>query len=376
MNPERKSPKSLSSSKESTSADPQSLASKKKFVTWSSLQSEIAAGTLPLVDVRSAKEFALGSIPGAINIPVLNNEERHQVGLTYKTVGRSEAVALGLELLAARVELFIQDFYDLCPHEPRKLVVYCWRGGMRSQMVAAILAVAGFDPHIITNGYKGFRCEVLRLIEQLALHRKVVLHGRTGVGKTRLIQHLIAEGLPVLDFEGIAHHRGSAFGGMAQKLPCPTQQNFENKLINAYLPFATKKTILVEIESFIGPVKLPKILRDSLVVSSMILLERDFTERVDLIVCEYFQEWDKEKEQEFCNNLEMLRKFLPRAQYEGILKDLRAGAFAAVVSSLLQLRYDRSYDRGIAKHKERFIGTFNLSAGEEGALRYFREVLR
>ncbi len=259
-------------------------------VTWSSLRSLVQQNKLALIDTRSAAEYAQGHCPGAVNIPLLDDAERHEVGLCYKTDGRLPAVQMGLAIFSAKVDVFIDQVSKAsivttpAPHnfansfDPKKnrpkVAVYCWRGGMRSQAVARLLDTLGFDVLIIKGGYKAFRKEVLQALDLLAVQPLVVLNGLTGVGKTVLLKTL-GKTQPTIDFEALACHRGSAFGHFAQPEPSPTQQQFENLIANAYLAVCHHKRIIVEIEGAIGPVTVPAKIRRHILQSPMIFLDRD-----------------------------------------------------------------------------------------------------
>ena len=212
---------------------------------WKELRTDLKSGRLALIDLRSPKEFGLGHIPEAINIPLLDNTERHQIGKLYKESGKSEAVRLGLELFAAKSQSFLSQIETLS--SANTIALYCWRGGMRSRLVGTWLALAQFNVRILKGGYKAFRRDVLDGIKNFSDHPKIVLNGRTGSGKTLFIKDMQESGYPVVDFEGLACHRGSAFGALAQGEASPTQQNFENQLYDAYLDVQKYPKILVEI---------------------------------------------------------------------------------------------------------------------------------
>jgi tRNA 2-selenouridine synthase len=224
----------------------------------------------------------------------------------YKAEGSQLAVAQGLEILAGKCEPFLKALMGQATPQ-KEIVVYCWRGGMRSTLVAKLLRAVGFSPILLKGGYKQFRKQVLGLIDTFAEHPKLVLNGRTGSGKTEFLSEVLEAGLPAVDFEGLAAHRGSAFGGMAQARPSPTQQNFENHIAAVYLKIRHHPTILVELENFIGPVYLPQSLRKSLTLAPMIFVKRGMPQRVAHIVDVYFRDWTVQAETMFINNLDLLK---------------------------------------------------------------------
>lgn len=204
-----------------------------------------------LLDVRSPSEYQQGHIPGAISFPLFSDQERHEVGLAYKTKGSHEAVKTGLAFVAPKMLEMVKQAETLAPD--RKLHLYCWRGGMRSSSVAWLLRTAGFEVTCIPGGYKTWRNFALRLFEKpLAL---VCLGGYTGVGKTPMLHTLEAKGEQILDLESIANHRGSAFGTMGEQ---PTTEQFENLVAASILRLDPQKTTWIEDESRrIGKVFVP-----------------------------------------------------------------------------------------------------------------------
>jgi len=331
---------------------------------WRDIRTTLKTGTFPLVDLRSPKEFALGHIPRAINIPLLDNEERHQVGKLYKEGGKREAVHLGLEIFAAKAERFLFQIEQLAPQ--RTIAVHCWRGGMRSRLVGYWLSLAGFEVSILKGGYKSFRRDVHEGLDELAAHPKIVLNGRTGSGKTLFLKNFARE-QRAIDLEGLAHHRGSTFGGLAQEQDSPTQQNFENQIYDAYLDSKKSPKLLFEIENFIGPVCVPQRIRESLQLAPMIFLSREFEDRVQLLTQIYCENWDDEAEKQFQSNLVLLRKYISHEEEQKILHAIQRKDFSYAISQLLRLRYDRVYDKSLKRHQLQAIAHFNLSSDAEAA---------
>ena len=341
---------------------------------WKDIRKDLKSGTFALIDLRSPKEFAQGHIPEAINLPLLDNDERHTVGKLYKEAGKYEAVTCGLAIFAAKAPTFLSQIESLT--SAHDIAIYCWRGGMRSRLVGAWLSLARFKVRILKGGYKNFRRDVLESMQKFAEHPKIVLNGRTGSGKTLFLKDLQNRGYPAIDFEGIACHRGSAFGGLAQRESSPTQQNFENQLYDAYLEVETWPKILLEIENFIGPVRLPQKLRESLKTAPMVFLSRDFDDRVKLLTQIYCNDWNAKTEQEFVNNLPLLKKYLSGADQEQMIQAMRQRNFGELVSQLLRLRYDRVYDKSLTRHQSQAMAHFNLSQEEAAATEFLQNVLQ
>ncbi|MBI2602382.1 MAG: tRNA 2-selenouridine(34) synthase MnmH [Deltaproteobacteria bacterium] len=328
-----------------------------------------------LIDLRSPKEFARGHVPDAVNLALLDDDERHEVGKTFKERGKAEAVALGLEVFARKAPLFLTAVENLTS-QGGELFVHCWRGGMRSRLVGMWLARAGFRVRILRGGYKSYRREVLTALDHLALHPKLVVNGRTGSGKTHLLEELSKEGLPVIDWEGLAHHRGSAFGALAQEHAPPTQQNFENLLAEHYGKVCHHKTLLLELENNIGPVKVPCKIRKSMENSPMIFVSRDFNDRVNLLARIYCKDWDSQREKEFVENVALLKKFIPKRDMEALQEAVRERKFPYAIGQLLTLRYDKAYDKSLERYRGNAIASFNLSREYKQAKDFLHSTLK
>ncbi len=197
-----------------------------------------------LIDVRSPSEFAQGHIPDALNLPLFNDEERAKVGTLYKTVSPDSAFLKGLDFVGPKMSGFIKKVRKWSPEN--KILIHCWRGGKRSGSVAWLLDFAGFDVKILQNGYKNYRHQV---ISQFAsTYKIIILGGKTGTGKTAVLHALRERGEQIIDLEGLAHHKGSAFGWIGEQ-PQPTTEQFENNLYETLRLLDAEKRIWVENES-------------------------------------------------------------------------------------------------------------------------------
>ena len=191
-----------------------------------------------IFDVRSPAEFEKGHLPGALNLPLFSNEERHKVGLCYKKEGRDTAVKLGLELVGRKLRDTVELAESMAPN--KTVSMYCWRGGMRSGSLAWLLRTSGFEVEVLKGGYKTWRNHVHHLFEQkLPL---ITVGGYTGSGKTELLIELGKQGEQVLDLEQLANHRGSAFGRHGDQ---PTTEHFENLLGEKMLHLDLSKPIWI-----------------------------------------------------------------------------------------------------------------------------------
>lgn len=212
------------------------------------------AETIPVIDVRSPLEFANGHIPGAINIPLFNDEERAAVGTKYKKEGRNHAILEGLKLIGPSMAEKLSGALKNAPYG--NLLVHCWRGGMRSEAMAWLFSLGGIETRVLEGGYKAYRHYVL---ESLSIKRKtIILGGLTGSSKTHILQFLKKKGQQVIDLEGIANHKGSAFGALGQN-PQPTTEQFSNILCNEWTRLNQEEYIWLEDESrSIGSVFMPE----------------------------------------------------------------------------------------------------------------------
>lgn len=245
---------------------------------------------MPLIDVRAPVEFQQGHLPGAVNLPILNDEERALIGTIYKQQGSEAAVAKGFELISGDVKASrVAQWQSFVAANP-SVVLYCFRGGKRSQITQQWLREMGIDRPLIVGGYKRARQFLMEQIEQFSSgHELLVLSGPTGSGKTELIKQ-VESFFPTIDLEGLARHRGSAFG--ATESPQPTQINFENQLATQLIQtahqFSSSSRILVEDESrLIGRLSIPESFFLKLRSSKVLWLDEPLDKRIFNIFNDY-----------------------------------------------------------------------------------------
>lgn len=207
-----------------------------------------------LLDVRTPSEYEQGHVPGAKNLPLFSDEERAVVGTLYKQVNPERAFLKGLDFAGAKMSWYIKEALRLSPK--KKIALHCWRGGQRSGSLATLLSFAGFDVQVLQGGYKAYRQFVLSEFTNRR-GKFVVLGGKTGSGKTEILKELAAMGEQVIDLEGLANHKGSAFGALGEE-PQPRVEQFENDLYSTWEKLDGNRRIWVENESrTIGKIALP-----------------------------------------------------------------------------------------------------------------------
>jgi tRNA 2-selenouridine synthase len=296
-----------------------------------------------IIDVRSPAEYAEDHIPGAISAPVLDDEQRAEVGTLYTQESPFVAKKRGAVLIARNIAHHIDNlFYD----KPKqwKVLVYCWRGGQRSGAMAHILAQVGWSVGRLDGGYKSYRQQVLADLERIpdTLNFRVVC-GPTGSGKSRLLRALHEQGAQVLDLEALAQHRGSLLGNLPNELQ-PAQKMFDSRLWNVLRHFDAKRPVFVEAESKkIGLINTPESLLIKMRASDCLLIDAPVAARVQLLMEDY---------KHFLSDpallIERLSPLLPlhgRQVLDHWQQLAEQGEWTTLVEKLLLQHYDPSYRR-------------------------------
>jgi tRNA 2-selenouridine synthase len=307
-----------------------------------------------LVDARSPSEFAEGTIPGAVNVPVLDDAQRAQVGTVYKQEGKAVARRLGIELVAPRIPAMMAAIEAALVGRRPPVVVFCWRGGMRSKALTAFLDLAGLPARQLLGGHKAFRSHVRSFLDAGEWGRLLVLRGLTGVGKTRLLLQMREQGVPAIDLEGLANHRGSAFGALGLA-PQPTQKAFEALLWDALRQIPPQGWALAEGESRnIGRLYLPPRVHAALQVETSIWVDVPLEERVRITLADY--PVGEELKASFVAPLRALRNRLGGETVERLLGLLAADAWAELVRALMVLYYDPLYQHSKPQRRIEVVG--------------------
>ena len=293
---------------------------------------------LPIIDVRSPGEFARGHIPGAVNMPLFDDEERAMVGTLYKQAGRDAAVLEGLRIVGPKLSSIVERATELAPD--RRIAVHCWRGGERSGSMAWLLDKAGFqEVFTLKGGYKAFRNHVLASFTKS--FDLLVLGGYTGTGKTETLQHLKALGEQVIDLEALAHHKGSSFGALGEA-PQPTSEHFENLIWAELMRVSPDKPLWVEDESLmVGRAKIPEAFFAQLRDAPLLFAEMPIEERSDRLVVDY----GRFPKQMLAEATKRIEKRLGPQHCKAALEALEAGDLYQVARITLGY-YDKAYLRG------------------------------
>jgi tRNA 2-selenouridine synthase len=301
-----------------------------------------------VIDTRSPGEFAEDHVPGAVSAPVLDDDERAQVGTIYKQVSQFDAQKLGAALLAKNVAQHIETLFAGKPKTWRPLV-YCWRGGKRSGAMAHVLREIGWDASTLLGGYKAYRRWVVAQLAALpAGFEFVVVHGPTGSGKSRLLAALAAQGGQVLDLEQLAAHRGSVLGGLPGR-PQPSQKMFESTLLAAVRGLDPARAVFVEGESKkIGELQVPDALMAAMRASRCVRLEASVETRVALLLDEYRHFVGDTRALDA--QLDCLVALHGRARIDEWKSLAARGEWQEFVSRLLVEHYDPAYKRSSHKN--------------------------
>lgn len=303
----------------------------------------LATGGLPVADVRSPSEYASGHIPGAVNIPLFDDQQRAVVGTKYRNEGRIKAILAGLELIGPVMPSKLEN--ALKAAKEGKLLVHCWRGGMRSEAMAWLFSLGGISTEVLEGGYKAYRHLVL---DELAAKRKmIVLGGLTGSGKTHILRYLHEHGHQVVDLEGLAHHKGSAFGSLGQ-LPQPSSEHFANLLFSEIRQLDETQPVWFEDESRnIGTVFLPEPFYLNMQDNTAIILMMDIKTRLPRLL----EEYSCYSQDELEASVLKISKRLGGENTREAVEAIKNHDFAKAIGITLTY-YDKAYLYGLKKKKE------------------------
>jgi tRNA 2-selenouridine synthase len=240
------------------------------------------ARSIPVIDVRSPAEYAAGHVPGAINIPLFSNEERAIVGTRYKKEGRLNAVMEGIRLTGPAMHIKLEN--AIAHSREGRLLVHCWRGGMRSEAMAWLFSMAGIGTDVLEGGYKAYRNHILKKLSEPG--KMIILGGMTGSGKTHILGYLKQLGEQVIDLEKLANHKGSAFGSLGEP-PQPSTEQFANDIFSFWSALEQRPVWLEDESRNIGTVFLPEGFYSNMQGSPTIILKMDIATRLPRLINEY-----------------------------------------------------------------------------------------
>lgn len=303
---------------------------------------------LPVVDVRSEGEYASGHIPGAVNVPLLNNDERAKVGTIYKQEGQREAIHEGFRLVGPRLDEIITQTEQIAAG--RELLVHCWRGGMRSNNFCQFVGMAHIKSTALTGGYKAYRQFASDYFKKPL--RLILIGGCTGSGKSEVLRALAAKGEQILDLETMANHKGSAFGALLMP-PQPTSEQFHNDLFEALYKLDLTKPIWVEDESItIGKVFLPQEIWQQMGNSPLVQMMVPKEVRIQRLVNEY----GPANREEFLEAMGRIVKKLGGQHYNAAKEKLLQNDMASVIDILLTY-YDKTYSESLKRKEQKIKAT-------------------
>ena len=302
--------------------------------------------TIPVVDVRSPSEYNMGHIPGAVNIPLFDDKEREAVGTKYKKEGRLPAILEGLKHIGPVLKSKLEKALKIA--KEGKLLVHCWRGGMRSEAMAWLFSMGDIEVCLLEGGYKSYRHYVM---ESLSVNRKmIVLGGMTGSSKTHILGYLDSHGEQVLDLERLANHKGSAFGALGQ-LPQPTTEQFANNLFTEWKQLKSELPFWVEDESRnIGSVFMPDSFYLNMQDTAAIVLVMDINVRLPRLM----EEYSTYSPELLKASVLKISKRLGGDKTRDAINSVEAGNFARAIEIVL-FYYDKAYLFGLNKKNDKNI---------------------
>jgi tRNA 2-selenouridine synthase len=305
-------------------------------------------GDYAFVDVRSNGEYEEFTIPGAVNIPIFNDEERSIIGTIYKKESIEKAKKVGIQIVSAKLLELFERFSEL-KNSHKEVIIFCERGGMRSSSLWSLFNSIGLRTIKLEGGYKGYRAAVNenlpKLVEEVTF---IMLHGHTGTGKTELLKKLEERGLDVLDLEGYANHRGSLLGDVG--LPGKVSQKKYDALVFEKLRRRKSNFILIEAESGrIGNIVIPQFMHNKMKEGIHLYVEGSLDARAKRIVDEYIV--NENSKQEILEALNKLGRYLGAKKTEHIIELVQAEDYMEATRELMVMHYDPLYAKGQQRYE-------------------------
>ena len=314
-----------------------------------------------IIDVRTPAEYEQAHIPGAINIPLFSNEERKVIGTAYKQQSKEIAIKIGLDYFGPHMRPMVEKLDEIMEKhtgsdEKQPIYIHCWRGGMRSAAVAWLFSFYGYPVHVLNGGYKSYRQWTVTQFEKD--YKFSVVGGYTGSGKTEILKELASQNQPIIDLEGLAKHKGSAFGNLNRE-PQPSQEMFENILaLELYIKQNHKESFWLEDESQrIGNINIPKIFWERMRTKPVYFLNIPFEARLTFII-KYYASFSKES---IADAIDRIKKRLGPLETKTALAFLKEDNYKECFEILLQY-YDKLYKKGLLDRDEKNLQIINVDA--------------
>lgn len=306
---------------------------------------------IPIIDSRSPGEFAQGNIFHSINLPLFTDQERAIIGTEYKQVGKTEAIDLGIEIIGPKLKFFKDFIRNNIKQE--NLILYCWRGGMRSASMAWLFELLGKKVHVIEGGYKAYRNYIIEYLNKVELIL-IVLGGKTGTGKTHVLHSLENLGEQILDLENLADHKGSAFGSIGSIKEVGTEE-FENLIFERLNQLDLKKRIWIENESRgVGIAQIPDNIWTQMRSSMVVQIEMSTDNRIKNLL----EDYSPENSQELIHSFEKIRKRLGHENTDKAIQFIQETNYKEAARIALKY-YDKTYEYGISIRDQNKVITFS-----------------
>ena len=307
-----------------------------------------------IIDVRTPLEYIEDHIPKSVNFPVLSNIQRHEIGIQYKE-NSFLAKKIGAQLISANISNIISKIKF---EKKEKVLIYCWRGGLRSLSLYLVLKQIGYDVYLLEGGYKSYRRFVVNFLEKVApIYKYNQIMGITGVGKTLFLKELSKQ-YQVIDFEGLAKHKGSILGNIPKQTQ-PTQKYFETLIYEKLINFNLKKNIWVEAESIkVGKLNIPSLIWKSMPLGKNIKLISSLDERVNYILKDY--KYFTSNPNLMSEALKVLKQIIPKEDFQNIELSLKKKDYFELVRSLIVYHYDKAYKKTRAENHSNIFKEIEL----------------
>lgn len=346
----------------------------------------------PVLDVRSPGEYTHAHIPSALSMPLFDDEERKEVGTTYKKQSREAAIKMGLDYFGVKMRAMVETAEAIVKHHksaalhdqtPSTVLVHCWRGGMRSAAIAWLLDLYGFKVYLLAGGYKAYRKWVLASFEED--YRFAIIGGYTGSGKTLLLHELEKQNQSIVDLEGLANHKGSAFGAL-ENIPQPRQEMFENLLADALTAAryslseknedpangepATGSIYIEDESQRIGNLQLPMSLWNGMRRSPVFFIDIPFEERLNYIT----EDYGRQTKQTLIDAILRIQKRLGGLETKNAIRHLEADDYKECFRILLSY-YDKWYQKGLLNREKSSSGVNKIACSSVDTVTNTKKIL-